>query len=385
MQWYLKPLDVSRFYLTWNLFDAEAAGLFKELPALLPRFWKLLNSSAFAKPVSQARQRGTVVLEDLGTTIIIRSNELRESEKKRMPQKKALVDLLKELRNLGFSHHRSAIPKVMELIFMICQLLKQSCFFVWIRNACSQSVLGWIQEERTSKSWILQPACRVDYFFSFFLNVSAGCTLGTSDLATGQVHNVSCIWSKACDYYFKNLALIQQLREHSLNFHKDLMLQEVWKSLLFHSWDLHGKILSHHVLSFTGGGCNCVHGACTLRTAKAALFCPWLCCEACQPSKYCLPIGHFWYARVLQIAKFSDLEHGHSETSFGRDETLTPWNSWNVPVGVKRFMKYPKHTFLSVVMSLLFIDKKGSSLDQTRKEVLLLSFILFSARNLMKC
>ncbi|KAI5058508.1 hypothetical protein GOP47_0026678 [Adiantum capillus-veneris] len=178
---------------------AEIVGSYKDLPSLLPRFWGLLNSSAFSERVTQARQRGTDVLEDLATTVIARSYELREGEKKRNVKHKALVDLLKFLRSLGFSRHRSAIPK----------------------------------EERSPKSWILQAPCKVDCFLNFLMIECRTSSIDATIVANKHLETVSGLWNKACDYYFKNLALIQQLRQLSLNFHRDLTLQEVAASISY--------------------------------------------------------------------------------------------------------------------------------------------------------
>ncbi|MCO5587040.1 hypothetical protein L7F22_040985 [Adiantum nelumboides] len=176
--------------------EDEVVGVYKDLPSLLPRFWRLLSTSAFSEPVTEARQKGTYVLEDLARTVIVRSRELREGEKKRMVKKKALVDLLRTLRSLGFSHHRSAIPK----------------------------------EERPPKSWVLRDLCKVDFFLSF-LRMASG--IFSINVADGHLQKVSSLWNKACDYYFKNLALIQQLRQLALNFHKDVTLQEVAASVSY--------------------------------------------------------------------------------------------------------------------------------------------------------
>lgn len=173
----------------------------KHLSSLLPRFWSLLNSGVFAEPASQARLRGTAVLEDLGETVIVRADELRKGEKNRMLKKKALIDLLKALREIGLSHHRSSIAK----------------------------------EERSPKSWFEQPPSEVDSVLGFCPQMFADEDFksGNASFVFTQMQQSSYLWKRATDYYFRNMALLEHLRESSLNFNKDLSLQEVAASTAY--------------------------------------------------------------------------------------------------------------------------------------------------------
>ncbi|KAH6554575.1 hypothetical protein KP509_1Z323900 [Ceratopteris richardii] len=167
----------------------------KELSSLFSRFGDLLNASILSQDVIQSRQRGTDVLEKLALTVITRSNELRNSEQKQMVKKKALVDLIRALRAVGLSHHRSAIPK----------------------------------KERSSKAWIAHVPCKVDPLLNLFIKFShgKGDGGGSASFIPDYLSNVSCLWKKACDYFYKNLVLAQKLQHLRLSFHKDLTLQEV--------------------------------------------------------------------------------------------------------------------------------------------------------------
>ena len=93
---------------------------------MLPQFWSLLNNSVFAELASSLRQRAASEFEDLGKTVIVRSAELQEHEKKTMVKKKSLVDLLKTLRNLGISHLKSAVPKVFSRVFLTANHVRSS-------------------------------------------------------------------------------------------------------------------------------------------------------------------------------------------------------------------------------------------------------------------
>jgi hypothetical protein len=77
----------------------------------------------FSELPSTLRQSAALEFEELVKTVIVRSAELKKNEKKTMVKKKALVDLLKTMRNLGMSHHKSVVPKVPSHIFKHKNLL----------------------------------------------------------------------------------------------------------------------------------------------------------------------------------------------------------------------------------------------------------------------
>lgn len=99
-----------------------------------------------------------------------------------------------------------------------------------------------MQEQRTAKFWIEQPACRISDLLEFWMNSSVDQEVlqGTGGIVTDVLEETSRAWKRAEDYYFKNLALMQKLKVHALNHHKDLTLQEVMIMLFF---ILHVKIV----------------------------------------------------------------------------------------------------------------------------------------------
>ena len=86
-----------------------------------------------------------------------------------------------------------------------------------------------LQAHRTAKYWIEQPDCRISELLEFWTDyiVDQEFLEGTGGLVIVGLEDISCVWKRAQDYYFKNLALMQKLRVQALNYHKDLTLHEV--------------------------------------------------------------------------------------------------------------------------------------------------------------
>lgn len=84
----------------------------KSLATLTSKIYSFLATSVFSDKGQNCRREGIWAVDHLGQTIISRSTELRTGGMRRPVKKKALVDLLKALKQLGLSRHKSAIPKV---------------------------------------------------------------------------------------------------------------------------------------------------------------------------------------------------------------------------------------------------------------------------------
>ncbi|KAJ7552525.1 hypothetical protein O6H91_06G059100 [Diphasiastrum complanatum] len=137
-------------------------------------------------------QEGAIILEDLGTAVIVRSAEL-QNEKNRMVKKKAFIDLLKRLKQIGLSHHKSVIPK----------------------------------DQRAPRSWFLQAPSEYDCWMHIFGDSLSKHYVGLQDLEVCLVESEDVIWKRASAYYFNNLELLGHLEKKSLMYNKDLNLQEV--------------------------------------------------------------------------------------------------------------------------------------------------------------
>ncbi|BBM98800.1 midasin [Marchantia polymorpha subsp. ruderalis] len=171
----------------------EAGGYRNRLPALCSKIGSLLGASVFFESSNFTRQEGADSLEMLATSIIVRSTELREGEKKIAIKKKALIDLLKILRQIGMSHHKSAVPK----------------------------------EQRSTQSWLLLRRAEVGSM-SYHHRSPHGVSGELIESSETKLEETCIIvWDKASDYYFKNMALLQHLQASSLEFNKDLTLREV--------------------------------------------------------------------------------------------------------------------------------------------------------------
>eukprot|EP00897_Mesotaenium_endlicherianum_P007207 jgi/Mesen1/6514/ME000332S05520 len=186
----LSPLVAAAFQL------GDARLYRNRLPALTQRMAALLAASALAPTGVQARAEGALALQDIGATILERAHALRAGKRPRAQKKKALVDLLKLLRAIGLSHHKSAIVK----------------------------------EERSPKSWFLQPPPRVEQLLCATSSASADVAAApdSGQLEMGHVADAcAATWHKADGYYYKNMAQVQRMWQAALDFSKDLSLREV--------------------------------------------------------------------------------------------------------------------------------------------------------------
>ncbi|KAL2649174.1 hypothetical protein R1flu_017302 [Riccia fluitans] len=172
----------------------EVPGLYQNrLPVLSSKVADLLGESLFVNPINSSRGEGEDQLDMLATAVIARSTELRHGEKGLAQKKKALIDLLRVLRQVGLSHHKTAVPK----------------------------------EQRTTQSWLLLHPAEASSML--YLKRSAHRT-PPEDLEHLDSELVAAsynLWNKASDYYFKNMALVQQLQRLALDYNKDLSLREV--------------------------------------------------------------------------------------------------------------------------------------------------------------
>ncbi|GBG67611.1 hypothetical protein CBR_g741 [Chara braunii] len=163
------------------------------LPSLAPKMAALIESAVLSTSAMAARREGASTLEELAEAVVVRANALRTMEKQRAVKKKALVDLLKMLRQIGLSHHKSAIP----------------------------------EGERSAKSWFQQPTPAVAASLAIFRDViyqDKAEQIGHMAMAVSTARHT---WQKADDYYYKNMARMQRMWQCALEFNKDLSLREV--------------------------------------------------------------------------------------------------------------------------------------------------------------
>jgi len=171
----------------------------KRLPSLTAKMGSFIGAEVFLpSDRRRAQQEGVDALGMLGLAVITRSAELRQGEKRLAVKKKALADLLKVLRQIGLSHHKSSVPK----------------------------------DKRSPKKWFQEPP--------FDVGVLLDCCTGrkpVGKLETGGdfdkyfgsslINTSSMVWRQANDYYYNNIALMQRLWQKALDFNKALSLREV--------------------------------------------------------------------------------------------------------------------------------------------------------------
>ncbi|KAL3690583.1 hypothetical protein R1sor_016892 [Riccia sorocarpa] len=173
----------------------EESGLYqKRLPVLSSKIADLLGASLFVNTINSCRDDGRDELDVLATAVIVRSAELRHGEKRIAQKKKALIDLLRVLRQVGLSHHKAAIPK----------------------------------EQRTTQSWLLLHPADVVSIASLKRSACGTPAPELHYLDSELIVDCSNLWKNAEDYYFKNMALVQQLQRLALDYNKDLSLREVY-------------------------------------------------------------------------------------------------------------------------------------------------------------
>eukprot|EP00850_Spirogloea_muscicola_P002909 SM000011S19087 [mRNA] locus=s11:783175:828718:+ [translate_table: standard] len=173
----------------------------QHLPSLVAKMAMLLNGSALSQAAEQRREEGYASLEEISEAIIERSQALKEKETKKNVKKKALVDLLRLLRQVGLSHRKTSVPL----------------------------------EDRDSRTWYLQPAVHVEEEMASLTSPGLDRQL---DLGT-TIPTISATFSTANTYYLQNMCLIQSLWQGALSFNKDLSLREVDLSVKYTEHLLH--------------------------------------------------------------------------------------------------------------------------------------------------
>ncbi|CAM6097712.1 unnamed protein product [Calypogeia fissa] len=162
------------------------------LPALTSKMIDLLDAAVFSEAGSNNRAQGTDSLEMLSSSIIVRASDLRNGEHKLAVKTRAFVDLIKTLPKIGLSHGKSAVP----------------------------------QRQRLPSSWLqLQPAEVGNMLLVHDGKESMADWQGYTNLYV--LEGSASLWTKASDYYYKNMALLQQLQRSALDFNKDLSLKDV--------------------------------------------------------------------------------------------------------------------------------------------------------------
>lgn len=104
------PLSVS------YLLNSTQSNLYQNrIPSLRKKIVSLVENTVFSPDQRLVISGGLEALKSVQNEIVTRSASLREGKKPRAMKKKALVDLLRGLKKLGLSHHKSAVPKVILL------------------------------------------------------------------------------------------------------------------------------------------------------------------------------------------------------------------------------------------------------------------------------
>lgn len=163
----------------------------KRLPSITARMGTLLGVGVFASDTRKVEEDCVNTLEEFSAAVIQRSAELRKGETKVAVKKKALIDLLRALRDIGLSHHKSAVPK----------------------------------DERHVNDWFQQPGCDLAEVLMLWVHQEVEVVAGLSSIVS--IENVCSVWTRAKKYYFQNVALLQRLGQNALAFNKALSLREV--------------------------------------------------------------------------------------------------------------------------------------------------------------
>jgi midasin len=171
--------------------DQGLPELHKRLPSLTAKMGTLLGVGVFAPDNRKMEEDCVNTLEELSTAVIQRSAELRKGEKRLAVKKKALIDLLRALRDIGLSHHKSAVPK----------------------------------DERSVNNWFQQPGSNSAEMLMLWAHQEVEVVAGLSSIVS--IANICSVWTRAKTYYFQNVALLQRLGQSALDFNKALSLREV--------------------------------------------------------------------------------------------------------------------------------------------------------------
>ncbi|KAK1434225.1 hypothetical protein QVD17_11144 [Tagetes erecta] len=133
------------------------------------------------------------------STNLIDCGELWKDDKKSMPKRRSLSELLKMLDNCGLSKHRPA--------------------FI----------------EKKSSRWFLQPSYIMEHLLLKEGRLSSG-SLDVAALEKAQnlpMDNQEAVWKTANEYFFKSVSSLGHLQKVCLNFHKDFTLDQVNRSISY--------------------------------------------------------------------------------------------------------------------------------------------------------
>ncbi|XP_076884991.1 midasin-like [Bidens hawaiensis] len=135
-------------------------------------------------------------------TNLIDCGELWKEEKKSLPKRRALAELLKLLDSCGLSKNRSS--------FVEDQSMKNK-----------------------SSRWFLQPS----YIMEHLLLKEGRLSSGNLDVAALQkvqsMDNLETVWKTANEYFFKSISSLGHLQQVCLNFHKDITLDQANKAVSY--------------------------------------------------------------------------------------------------------------------------------------------------------
>uniref|UniRef100_K3X0F1 Midasin n=1 Tax=Globisporangium ultimum (strain ATCC 200006 / CBS 805.95 / DAOM BR144) TaxID=431595 RepID=K3X0F1_GLOUD len=220
-----------------------------KLPVLSKRISKYTHEKILARDVVTARQQPRELCEDLCETIFYRMHKLQHA--KNMPKgskKKALIDLLSELKAQGMSYHRAHLPvqqQQMELLFELDVPDVENCIQLDglsdLVAADDDTVAGFTASGSKKKS-------KKDKRKGSKKKAKAA-EVSTAESATAPKDSPLWLWQRADAYYYRFISQLTSLRFSALtSFSHDLSSSEVDRMNGYAENMLHGMLQHRQLL-----------------------------------------------------------------------------------------------------------------------------------------
>ncbi|TYZ63967.1 hypothetical protein PybrP1_004209 [[Pythium] brassicae (nom. inval.)] len=241
--------------------EVRASVYFDKIGVLAKRISKYTHKAILAREAVESRQQPRELCEDLCETIFYRMHKLQHGAKlPKGSKKKALIDLLSELKAQGMSHHRAHLPaqqQRMELLFELDVPDVENCLqldgFKDLVDQNGASVVGFADASKKGSKKRKNVKRRKG-------DAAADTSSATTESGWAIAKDSPLwLWQRADGYYYRFIGQLASLRFSALtSFSHDLSSSEVDRingyaenmlhSLLQQRQLLHAASLNHEGL-----------------------------------------------------------------------------------------------------------------------------------------
>lgn len=202
----------------------RSSAYFDKLSALSKRISKYTRDKILAREIVKTRQQPREVCEDLCETIFYRMQKLQHG--KNLPKgskKKALIDLLSELKAQGMSYHRAHLPaqqQQMELLFELDVPDVENCIQLdgFTELMDHESISGFMDASKKQSRKNRKSSKKK----------KSGETSAMAEPTVASKDSPLWLWQRADGYYYRFIGQLTSLRFSALtSFSHDLSSSEV--------------------------------------------------------------------------------------------------------------------------------------------------------------